>query len=167
MWKLTGKMAVICMVALAIFASAGLHAASSAQNLTPHTDKASGKVGYADKDGKLVIPGKYETAMEFVDDLAFVRLNKKWGMIDKTGKTVVPHKYDMLGISIRNGKFEAFTEGFARVQLGDKWGYIDKAGNEIAPCIYDKAEDFSNGKAKVTLNNETFNIDKSGNRVNQ
>jgi len=166
--KLTGRMVIICLVALVIFrsnSSQAQEAASQDQILILHNDKTTGKVGYADKQEKVVIPCIYETAMDFVDNLAFVRLNKKWGMIDKTGKTVVPHKYEMLGLSIRSGRFEVFSEGLARAQFNGKWGYLDKTGKEVIPCIYDEVNDFSNGKAEVKLNEETFNIDKNGNRV--
>jgi len=166
-FNLTCRMVVLCIIALTFIFSNNLQAQvteSSGQDLVLHKDN-TGKLGFADKQGKVVISCKYETAFEFDGNLAFVRLDKKWGMIDKTGKTVVPHKYDMLGLAIRNGGLQVFCDGFARVQLNGKWGYLDKTGSEVISCIYDEAGDFSNGIATVKLNDESFKIDKSGKRV--
>jgi len=151
-----------CVICL--FSTVQNLAAQDEQVLVLHRDN-TGKVGFADKQGNVVISCKYETAVEFDDNLAFVRLDKKWGMIDKTGKTVVPHKYEMLGLAIRNGGLHVFTDGFARVQLNGKWGYLDKTGREVISCIYDEADDFSNGVAKVKLKDVSFNIDKNGKRM--
>lgn len=157
---------LIIVLALSILPGVGsLHAQeSSKQILVLHKD-ASGYVGYANKDGKVVIPCKYETAMDFDGDLAFVRLDKKWGMINKAGKTVIRHKYEMLGLAIRDGALSVFTEGLARAQLNGKWGYLDKSGREVIPCIYDNVETFKDGVAQVKLNGETFTIDKAGKRL--
>jgi hypothetical protein len=46
----------------------------------------NGKWGYIDKEGKEVIPIKYDWARSFSEGLACVKLNGKWGYIDKEGK---------------------------------------------------------------------------------
>ena len=108
------------------------------------------------KTGEVVIPFKYDNALNFSEGLAAVELNGKWGFINKSGKEVIPLKYD----SIRS-----FSEGFAAVKLSDKWGYINKSGKEVIPLKYDYVENFSKGLAEVVLNGITIKINKSDKNV--
>ena len=48
--------------------------------------KLSGKYGFIDKNGEIVIPCQYDQAWAFVDGLARVKMNGRWGYIDTTGK---------------------------------------------------------------------------------
>ncbi len=116
----------------------------------------NGKYGFADENGNIVIPLKYDYAKDFSEGLALVKLNGKWGYIDKNGNEVTSLKYDYA---------KDFYEGLAAVKLNGKWGYIDKNGNEVTPLKYDYAEDFSEGPARVRLNDKYGFIDKSGNEV--
>lgn len=100
----------------------------SAQTLKPFK-AANGKYGYQDETEKEVITPKYESAREFSEGFAPVKLNDKWGFINKTGKEVVPMKYD-------NIDFYGFKDGLAVVQLNKKSGVIDKTGKEIVPIKY-------------------------------
>src|SRR6185503_10002846 len=54
------------------------------------------KWGFADENGKLVIPMKYQQVKYFEKGRALVKLNNKWGIIDKTGKELAPLKYDTI-----------------------------------------------------------------------
>lgn len=56
-----------------------------AQDLNIHVDK-KGRVGFADKDGNVVIECKYESAMPFSDGVAIVSKSGKFGIIDATGR---------------------------------------------------------------------------------
>ena len=114
------------------------------------------KYGFADENGNIVIPLKYDNAEDFSEGLAKVRLNDKYGFIDKSGNEVIPLKYDYAC---------EFSEGLAKVYLNYKYGFIDKGGNEVIPFKYDVAEDFSEGLALVVLNDEYGFIDKNGNEV--
>ena len=46
------------------------------------------RYGYIDKNGKVVIPFKYERARTFLNDHVMVRIDKKWIKIDKEGNEV-------------------------------------------------------------------------------
>lgn len=48
--------------------------------------KRDGKYGYNDKDVKEVIPCIYDSAEEFSNGLAKVKLNDRWGYINKKGE---------------------------------------------------------------------------------
>lgn len=73
-----------------------------AQDLTPKKNETTGKWGYVNKQGKIVIPYKYEIAAEFSEGLAAVAINTKGGYIDQTGKTVIPFKYEGM-LQFHNG----------------------------------------------------------------
>ena len=89
----------------------------------------NGKWGFIDKEGKEVIPIKYDWVENFSEGLAPVKLlNGKWGYIDKEGKVVIPIKYDDAW---------PFREGLALVKLNGKWSYIDKEGKVVIPIKYE------------------------------
>ena len=52
------------------------------------------KTGYINKEGRVVIPVKYDEVINYNDEAVVVRLDKKWGAYDSTGKLVIPLKYD-------------------------------------------------------------------------
>ena len=118
--------------------------------------KLNDKWGFINKDGREVIPCKYDWVNLFLKGLAKVKLNRKYGYIDRTGREVIPCKYD--GIN-------AFSEGLAKVELNDKYGYIDRTGREVIPCKYDGIGDFVEGLALVILNWKLGFIDKIGREV--
>ena len=162
---------------------------ASLPDLIPIVDK-NDKWGYIDKNGKEVIPCKYDCAYAFSEGLAIVGMDCEFGFIDKNGKEVIPYKYDWAndfseGLAIvgidgkygfidKNGKeiildkydlTDDFTEGLAKVVMNDKFGFIDKNSNEVIPCEYDWANDFSEGLAIVGIDGKYGFIDKNGNEV--
>ena len=52
------------------------------------------KTGYINKEGRVVIPVKYDEVINYNDEAVVARLDKKWGAYDSTGKLVIPLKYD-------------------------------------------------------------------------
>ena len=80
-----------------------------------------GKWGYVDNTGKVIIPFIYDTADDFREGLAAVRIEYSWGFIDKDGKTVIPFEYD--------GAW-SFIDGLAPVYKDNLWGFINH-NNEI------------------------------------
>jgi hypothetical protein len=128
---------------------------------TPVQDKSTGKWGYANKNGRVVLAGKYDLAEVFRGDPALAKVyvgtlrhgmqgEGKWGLIDRTGNEIVPCKYS---------RIFAFQEGMAEVYTGElyngspmdgKFGFIDDAGVEIVPLKYDNVQHgFSEGLAAV------------------
>ncbi len=101
----------------------------------------NGKVGFINRNGKLVIPAKLRDAGSFRDGLApFEASNNKWGFIDKAGRIAIPATYDW-AIS--------FNEGLALVQLGKLWGYINRDGKYVVQPKFEEAESFSEGFAAI------------------
>lgn len=53
-------------------------------------DPDTGKYGFLNGYGQVVIPAVYEDVKDFVDGYAVVLQNRKWGMIDVNGKVTLP-----------------------------------------------------------------------------
>jgi WG containing repeat len=93
------------------------------------------KVGYKDRNGKIVVPAKFDRLGfdrgGFDNGLAPVCLNSKCGYIDNTGKIVVPLQFDLVA--------NRFKDGLAWVNIGKKLGYVNKTGKLVIPARYGPA----------------------------
>lgn len=81
-----------------------------------------GKVGYINKNGKVIIPPRFIVADDFWEGLATVRENGLYGFIDKTGKYVVSPKYE---------KATGFFNGVTTVYNDEKPVYLYRSEGEI------------------------------------
>lgn len=125
--------------------------------------KVSGKWGYANGRGKLVINPQFDAAEEFHEGRAAVCLGKpcdwwaspgdsRWGYIDASGKVVITPQY---------ASASSFSEGLASVCTGDctgsetskptSRGYIDRDGNVVIAMQFGIAADFKEGLAQVCI----------------
>lgn len=111
----------------------------------------SGKYGYADKTGKIVIRPEFQKLSDFENGLAIFRKNNIDGFIDKTGREVFV--CECLG---------GFSEGIAAFNLNDKWGYIDRSAKIVIRAELDDAGFFSEGLAPFKLNGKWGYIDSLG-----
>lgn len=82
----------------------------------------NGRYGFIDREGKFVVPPRFEAASFFWEGLAPVRFNGRWGYIDKSGALVIGYQFDAAG---------AFIQGLARVEVRGREAYIDKQGKFI------------------------------------
>lgn len=105
----------------------------------------SGKYGYCDASGNVVIEPRYDGAKPFHEGLAAVCRNSLWGYIDKNGKTVIPLRYYDAD-SFRGGK--AFVSP-GRANTGSEVDdllciLIDGNGKKLQSTNY-KSVSFSDG----------------------
>ena len=110
------------------------------------------KIGYIDRQGKIVIPPQFEstmvdgalTAVQFSEGLAPAYLKGKWGFIDATGDFVIKPKYSAVW---------SFSEGLAEIRTADGLsGYVDKTGKLIVtPLSSLGSNPFSDGLAGVYI----------------
>ena len=142
---------------------------------------------FMDKNGKTIIPPRYDEARHFSEGLASVRIADKWSVIDKSGATVsklnlgrpvtfkeglAPVKFNGLyGFVNKDAdiviepKFELaslFSEGLAAVKSGGKWGLIDKSGKFAIEPRFDEVNHFKEERAVVRVGELWGVIDKSG-----
>jgi hypothetical protein len=129
--------------------------------------------GFADKNGKVVIPpvfmGELSNPPFFSDGLASVMFSSafpksqllmsvsaKYGYINQNGDTVIEPTYD---------KAFAFVKGLALVEKDGKYGFINKNGEVVIPLIYDSLSQFSEDLSVASLDKKYFLINKRGNRI--
>jgi WG containing repeat len=97
--------------------------------------KIKDKYGFIDRQGKLVVPPKYD---EIINDTP----NNGYG---------IESYYDSLR-----------KEEITQARIGNKWGYINTQGAIQIPMKFDNAESFKYGVAEVTIGKRIFYIDRQG-----
>jgi hypothetical protein len=131
-----------------------------------------GKMGYIDKDRRMIIPPRYDSADPFREGFAIVTQGKKYGFIDRRGNNITGFKYDYA---------EPFSEGLAQVGydtdtgqkdehgldiIDKKRGFIDTTGKEVIPMgKIDSAGEFRYGVAPATVGGKNGYIDRNGETV--
>ena len=108
----------------------------------------SGKWGFVDKTGKIIIEPKFENADEFSEGLANVTIGKKYGYIDKSGKIVIAPQFEYSSNSYRCANF---IEELACFERDGKIGFINKTGKVVIEPQFDFAEKFNDGFASVSF----------------
>jgi len=170
----------------------------NARSFKPKGEKAlaavqlSGKWGYIDLKGELVISPKYDNAGDFSESadglyLAPVKIGGVWGYVDNKGRELIMSKFDYawsfsglfaavmiegaVGYIDRSGLYTiepkfvhggAFQNGRALVRIGGKTGYINDKGRLLIPAKYHDGGEFNDGLAPVATDNRWGYINVSG-----
>jgi hypothetical protein len=127
-------------------------------------DRWTGKWGFVDRTGVIVVQPQFELAGWFSEGLAFVVKDGKRGFIDRKGEMVIEPAFELA---------QWFSEGLAPVRPpGGKWGYIDRTGRFVIPPQFDTAWPFNEGLAEVQkleltpkVVEKCYCIDKTGKTV--
>lgn len=123
------------------------------------------RVGYVNRNGRILIKPKFEYGGEFKEGLARVRNDNDWGFIDGSGN---------LKFSLSNAVPHDFSEGLAATKFsyktGERWGFIDTTGKVVISPKLDSAGSFSEGFATAAVKHDTGQmkygfINKSGDFV--
>jgi hypothetical protein len=151
----------------------------------------TGKYGYIDSSGVIVIPPQFARAKAFSEGLAAVAIPNaeaivdkygqrlqplKWGFIDETGEIVIPPRFSEVG---RFSEGLAWVEAFSQrsqSEFGlDEHGYIDRSGKIVIPTtlsflfephgVDDGQADFKDGLALIKQGGKYGFIDKTGRRL--
>lgn len=113
-----------------------------------------GKYGFVDLNGRKVLDFQYDSAEDFENGLAKVKLKEKYGFINKKGEFVIGCKYD---------EVDTFINGLACVKYGGKYGMIDQKGKAVIDFKYDeKIYFYDYDYAKVVCNGKHGIINKKG-----
>ncbi len=99
-------------------------------------DPYTGSYGYMDKSSKVVVPHKYDYAIDFKNGVGIVSKDGQYGTIDRTGKTIVPAVYDQIS---------AYADDLAVVSKDQKYGAINKQGEVVIPLTFDNIRGFNEG----------------------
>ncbi len=100
--------------------------------------------GYVNRESRIVMMPRFQTASPFHEGLAAIRNDSLWGYIDTTGTMVIAPQFD---------EARMFSEGLAGVRIGNLWGFINKTGKVVIPCRYQKVRAFSEGLAVARVPN--------------
>ena len=128
----------------------------------------SGRYGYVNRRGEMVIEPQYGVALEFSEGLAYVRGVSSDGTrvegayyIDTNGEIVIDMAQYQPGIPWEAGG--DFSEGLVVFHRpDDKWGFLDKAGSVAIAYRFDFASFFSEGLAYVEIGDKFGYIDRTG-----
>ncbi|MHB8833316.1 MAG: WG repeat-containing protein [Desulfobacteria bacterium] len=118
--------------------------------------RVSGKDGFIDRGGTVVIPPIFEEASTFSEGLARVKKDGYWGYMDKDGNMVIPPVYEQAGY---------FQCGLACVMAKGKGGYINHVGKMVTPLIFDDVYAFNEDLAAVVFDGYCGFIDTEGHMV--
>jgi hypothetical protein len=94
------------------------------------------KWGFADINGKLVIPCQFSKVKSIIDGYAAVCLNNKWGVIDSKGKFIILPQLNIISrLSIYHDYFS--------IDTGSKLILFDKTGKEFDPkALYPECDNY-------------------------
>jgi hypothetical protein len=107
----------------------------SAPILHPFYSSITGKYGYLDEDGVVIINPNFDFASDFANNLARVRVGELFGYIDSSGAFVIIPRFKTAGTFL-DGLALASEEGVYENPDGSKggrYGYIDTAGQFVIP----------------------------------
>jgi hypothetical protein len=91
----------------------------------------NGKLGFVDRQERVVVQPEYEEARNFEKGLAAVCSKGKWGFVDKNGKMVIR----LNKATVTTG----FRKGHAIIEENEKYRFIDKHG-VISKEVYDEID---------------------------
>jgi hypothetical protein len=115
------------------------------------------KFGYIDQTGRFHIPPQFDSADEFFEGRALVRLGTQSGYIDTTGRFLE-------GQPPATGDY---SEGLATLRIGGKVGFVDRSGTVVIEARFDAARNLAEGRAAVCLQGLWGFIDRTGTIVIQ
>jgi WG containing repeat len=121
----------------------------------------SGKFGFINAKGEVVIDFRFDSAEPFSEGLAAACVDKTCGHINREGLWAIEPRFDHTG---------SFSGGLAVIAAKDgillnSFGYIDRQGRVTVPQRFSNARSFSEGLAAVAVNGRYGYIDKTGKLV--
>ena len=184
----------ICLLIM-IFAAMGVKAQKWEKNYDFVDDcicglskvSKNGKIGYADRQGKEVIPLLYSEGLTFNEGMVAIKKEGRWMYIDSTGKPITEAIFDDassfdngLAVAAKGGLYgyinitgdvvipfqfsnaRPFTEELApAANIKGNWGFIDKKGDWIVKAQYGFVDNFAGNEARVMKGDKVFYIDKT------
>jgi hypothetical protein len=127
----------------------------------------SGKWGYANLKGELVIPAEFSNCEAFSENGLAVVVKNKMNVIINTKGEEIPT--DINGFKIIQGAFgfapKGYEDGLLAVESNNKWGYLNASGKIEIPLKYDYVTAFESGFAVASIGTKFFVLDKKGTEI--
>ena len=116
----------------------------------------STKYGLLDYKGDEVLPCRYDSIYQMVNDARIIKSNGKYGIINEQASFIAECKYDsVLSPSPR----------YAPVMLNKKWGFQDRDGNKIISYKYDNILNYDDSVFVAKYNGKYGIADYEGNTI--
>jgi WG containing repeat len=128
----------------------------------------TGKWGYIDKAGNMVIEPQFDCAWNHSEGLAPVNIGRQLGYIDRKGNMVIEPKFaywsrEPFPKDKQHYDHDIyFYDGYARILKDGNYGFIDSDGNIAIEPVFDQAMHFSDGLAAVLIDGKWGFIDTTG-----
>lgn len=157
--------------------------------LTPFLDEPSGKHGYRNEQGGIVVEPVYDSAEEMAHGLGLVQSGDHYGLVDQSGKIVLPVEFDTI-YPQRNGWVQATKnkteflynaqgelllqlpgalywyvpeeDGVIRVKMKSGWGALNLKGEVVIPFEFASLGPCRNGWLSFYENGKWGWLDKQG-----
>ena len=122
----------------------------------------SGKWGFVNSAGAVIIPFKFDHANPYYEGLSAVTQGDLLGYIDKAGGWAITPRFDPMPGYTDPLFLPNFSDGLAVYRNNEKYGFINKEGLTVIPAAFDRAEGFSEGLGLVKLNEKIGYLKKDG-----
>ena len=122
----------------------------------------SGKYGFVDSKGAMIIAAQFDGAREFSDGLAAIRVGEKYGFINTKGEIVISPQFD---------EASDFHYGRAIIAFHDtpmtaRYGAIDATGKSVGTATFSFIRDFTGEFASLsTLDHRSGFLNRRGEAV--
>ncbi|MCS7245616.1 MAG: WG repeat-containing protein [candidate division WOR-3 bacterium] len=148
------------------------------------------KYGILSKNGKFIIPIKFDGISEIKDSFVEVSLDGRWGLMTLKGKTIIPNEYEEIlyflnmvwfkssgkwGLMeldrkvVIYPKYEGIAKlngsSFLKYKLNGKWGIVSYDGKEITKPEFDEVVYLADNYFLVRKDTLKGVLDKQGNIV--
>jgi len=105
--------------------------------------KREGKWGYVNRQGRVVVPPRFDEAGDLFCRLAKVRVGDLWGYISESGDLEIPAQFDSAA---------DFKDDRAAVGVNERFGVIDTRGHLVVNLQFDAIKPYFGGRAAVWAN---------------
>ncbi len=95
----------------------------------------TGRRGFINPDGQLVVNYKYDMNFNFHEELAAVKKGEQWGFINEVGDLIIPFQYDKVSTFVDDAFDGGFSGGAAKVEVDGHEFFINKRGDCIMGCL--------------------------------
>ncbi|WP_211747721.1 WG repeat-containing protein [Paenibacillus sp. Marseille-Q4541] len=132
-------------------------------------ETATGKYGYMDEKGSVIVPPSFTLAFGFNHGLAIVNTSDeaqpRYGLINKQGTFVIAAEYsDIRDLGDKRWAIGISTD--AEQPFGSShYAIVEQTGNLLTEFMYDDVSDYKDGLASVNDKEQTYFIDRSGNQA--
>lgn len=110
-------------------------------------DESNYKYGYMDLEGNVLIEPQYDSASDFNDGRASVKVGDAYSYIDESGNLICDFIYEKAG-DFHGGYANVYVDtryekvGNIYIEIPDGWGVIDKDGNVIVEPVWEYVETY-------------------------